>query len=170
MTVDVNANAPPASVVGRHIFYNDSAIRIRDVSDGLTNTALLCETWGRDNLGFNDLVPTLRTEVLQLPGLDRWTTLTHEAAVASWKDSGVGQVIASYRIGNETNAELRRSLGQSTHFFWGSVQQYEALRSWLPNTAHHACGAGKTLQALRDAGLGAVQAFPSHKEWQQWLD
>lgn len=30
------------------IFYNDSATRVRDITDGLTSTALLAETWGRD--------------------------------------------------------------------------------------------------------------------------
>lgn len=123
-----------------------------------------------DNLGFIDLVPTLRAGVLQLPSLDRWTILTHEAAVTSWKDSGVGKVLPSYRSDLEANRELRRHVGESTHFFWGSVQQYEALRSWLPANAHHACGVGKTLLALRHAGLDRVQAFPSRKEWQQWLD
>ena len=122
-----------------------------------------------DNLGFHDLVSTLRAGVLQLPALDQWTALTHEAAVPSWKHSGVGQVLASYRIGIETNPELRQSVGNSTHFYWGSVQQFEALKSWVPVNAHHACGTGKTLQALRLAGLDRVQPFPSREDWQQWL-
>jgi len=122
-----------------------------------------------DNLGFGDLVPTLRAGVLQLPALDQWTALTHEAAVPSWKHSGVGRVLASYRIGIEANTELRRQIGDSTHFYWGSVQQFEALQSWLPVNAQHACGTGKTLQALRLAGLDRVQPFPSRKDWQQWL-
>ena len=122
-----------------------------------------------DNLGFRDLVSTLRADVLQLPALDQWTTLTHEAAVTSWKHSGVGRVLASYRIGIETNPELRRRVGDSTHFYWSSVQQFEALQSWLPVNAQHACGTGKTLQALRLAGLDRVQPFPSRKDWQQWL-
>jgi hypothetical protein len=29
------------------MFYNDSAIRMADVTDGLSNTAMLCEVWGR---------------------------------------------------------------------------------------------------------------------------
>ncbi len=123
-----------------------------------------------DNLGFRDLVPTLRASVLQLPSLDQWTSLTHEAAVASWEDSGIGQVLASYRISVKARPELRQRVGDSTHFYWGSVQQFEALQSWLPVNAHHACGTGKTLQALRRAGLDQVQPFPSRKDWQQWLN
>ena len=33
----------------RGVFYNDSTTRVSDISDGLANTALISETWGRTN-------------------------------------------------------------------------------------------------------------------------
>ena len=40
---------------------------------------------------------------------------------------------------------------------------------WLPAGSHHACGPGKTFQALRADGVANLQAFPSRREWQSWV-
>lgn len=51
--VDGTVNKPPNDDGSCHanatngVFYNDSAIRPADITDGLANTALLAETWGR---------------------------------------------------------------------------------------------------------------------------
>jgi hydroxymethylbilane synthase len=130
-----------------------------------------------DNLGFADIKPTLECEALNLPPLSEWTVLTHVGAEPGWQSSGVGEVLATYSagwpddVGTEPNelARVRESVRSATHFFWGSVGQYTAIKHWLPTGAHHACGAGKTADALREAGVESPDLFPSKKEWQSWL-
>ncbi len=125
-----------------------------------------------DNLGFADVRATLECPVLGLPPLRDWTALTSSWAVPGWRDSGVSRVLATYEIFPPTDEALLRGLRESashaTHFYWSSPEQFHALRKALPANAHHACGAGKTLRALRTAGTDA-QPFPNGREWQRWL-
>lgn len=125
-----------------------------------------------DNLGFDDVRPLLECPVLGLPPLHEWTALTYRWAVAGWHASGVGSVIATYDILPPADAGVLRGLHDSaahaTHFYWSSAEQFRALRTALPPGAHHACGAGKTLRALRAAGADP-QPFPNGREWQRWL-
>jgi hypothetical protein len=125
-----------------------------------------------DNLGFASIRETLASPVLQLPELPHWHALTHEDAVASWAASDVGHVIATYRsrIPEEDRKDLADQMTGCTHFYWSSARQYESLKDAVPPNAQHACGPGKTLEALRAAGLTNVQPFVSRREWQQWLD
>jgi hydroxymethylbilane synthase len=125
-----------------------------------------------DNLGFAEVRATLECPVLGLPPLREWTALTYGWAVPGWRESGVGHVVATYEIlpppeGPELRA-LRAAAAGATHFYWSSAEQFHALRAVVPASAHHACGAGKTLRALRAAGIDAVP-FPSGREWQKWL-
>lgn len=126
-----------------------------------------------DNLGFNFILPTLRTPVLRLPTLRRWTVLTREDAVASWAGSGVGQVVPTYGFEPPADSHvlhaLRDAVRGATHFYWGSAAQYRAVRDWVPVNSHHACGPGKTYQTLREAGVRNLQAFPSRREWRAWV-
>ncbi len=123
-----------------------------------------------DSLGFSNIVSTLDCKVLDLPPLKDWTVLTHRDAVASWGGTGVGPVIATYVPAPPMNAaSLRESVRKATHFFWGSAGEYRTMKAWVPAGAHHACGAGKTGDALRKLGIDKPQAFPSRKEWQTWL-
>jgi hydroxymethylbilane synthase len=126
-----------------------------------------------DNLGFAAIVRTLATPVLRLPALGAWTVLTREDAVESWRDSDVGRTLATYAIdAPEDEAalnEIRSRVATATHFFWGSAAQYRALRAWLPAGSHHACGPGKTWQALAADGLANLRAFPSRQEWRSWV-
>ena len=125
-----------------------------------------------DNLGFADIRATLECPVLGLPPLRDWTALTSTWAVPGWRDSGVGHVLATYDILPPTDDAVLRGLRESaagaTHFYWSSPEQFHALRAALPVNAHHACGAGKTLRALRAADTDA-QPFPNGREWQRWL-
>jgi hydroxymethylbilane synthase len=125
-----------------------------------------------DNLGFEEVRATLECPVLGLPPLRDWTALTYRSAVAGWHDAGVGNVIATYDILPPTDEEVLRGLHESaakaTHFYWSSAEQFHALKNSLPPGARHACGAGKTLRALRAAGADA-QPFPNGREWQRWL-
>lgn len=126
-----------------------------------------------DNLGFQAVLGTLRSPVLRLPPLADWTVLTREDATATWQSSGVGRVLATYDIAAPEDesalSAIRHHVAGSTHFFWGSAAQYRALRDWLPANSHHACGPGKTFDALQADGVANLQAFPSRREWQAWL-
>ncbi len=125
-----------------------------------------------DNLGFSDVRTTLECPVLGLPPLRDWTALTYSWAVPGWRDSGIGRVLATYDIlapiDDTTLDKLRDDARQATHFYWSSAEQFHALRSALPANAHHACGAGKTLRALKAAGVDALP-FPNGREWQRWI-
>ena len=126
-----------------------------------------------DNLGFDDVRTTLECPVLGLPPLRDWTALTYRWAVPGWRDSGVGNVIATYDIlpPGTTRAccaactSRRRRPPTSTG---AAPSSSTHCATSLPAGAHHACGAGKTLRALRAAGADA-QPFPNGREWQRWL-
>lgn len=126
-----------------------------------------------DNLGFSDILPTLACGVLRLPRLPDWRVLTHSRATQSWHGTGVGQVQATYElkpvVDIGASPELRRRIATATHFFWGSIEQYHRAKQWLPERAHHACGTGKTAQALKETGVTSPHTFPSRKEWLEWL-
>jgi hydroxymethylbilane synthase len=126
-----------------------------------------------DNLGFGAISATLGSPVLRLPPLAAWTVLTREDATATWTGTGVGRVQATYAIDAPAEEsvlrEIRHDVARATHFFWGSAAQYRALRDCLPAGSHHACGPGKTYQALSADGLPNLQAFPSRREWRRWV-
>jgi len=126
-----------------------------------------------DNLGFDQVRATLQSPVLGLPALKEWTAVTYGWAVEGWRATGVGEVIATYDIVPPADEAvlrgLREAAAQATHFYWSSAEQFHALRASLPAAARHACGAGKTLRALRAAGADA-QPFPNGREWQRWLN
>jgi hypothetical protein len=124
-----------------------------------------------DNLGFESIKNTLQEPVLALPELQRWTALTHVDAVSSWADSGIRTALGSYRssVDPARQPDFGQQLASCKYFFWSSARQYETLREWIPANAKHACGTGKTLQALRTAGLKDLQVFASRREWQAWL-
>ena len=125
-----------------------------------------------DNLGFSTLTDTLGCPVLGLPPLTDWTALTYRWAVPGWQASGVGRVLATYDILPPEDpaivADLEDQVRRASHFYWSSAEQYHALRAAVPAGAHHASGAGKTLRALRAAGLNP-QPFPNGREWHRWL-
>ncbi|MEC9375329.1 MAG: hydroxymethylbilane synthase [Pseudomonadota bacterium] len=126
-----------------------------------------------DHLGFNSIKDWLSCDALQLPKLKEWKAITHFDAVKSWDNSKVGNIIATYRIitnkFNDNTSHIDQ-LKKSTHFYWKSPQHFDSLRHLLPNNAHHACGPGKTIHAIRSAGIKNVTAFPSYREWQNWLN
>ncbi|MEO7385798.1 MAG: hydroxymethylbilane synthase [Gammaproteobacteria bacterium] len=160
------------------------ALQYHDVPAGTRLWVSGVESWRRlasrglwvegcgDNLGFAEVKPTLECPVLGLPPLREWTALTYGWAVAGWKTSGVGTVLATYDIVPPTDEPTLRGLqvsaAKATHFYWSSPEQFRALHPALPAAANHACGAGKTLQALRAAGVDS-QPFPNGREWQHWL-
>ncbi len=125
-----------------------------------------------DNLGFAALRATLALPVLGLPPIARWLALTSAQARDGWHDTGIGDVQAGYTIvppppGAALDA-VYAAAARATHCYWSSPMQYEALRAVLRDGVGHACGAGKTLAALRRAGVDA-QPFPNGRAWQRWL-
>jgi len=124
-----------------------------------------------ENLGFNFFKSQFETAVLELPQWEEWTALTHKDAVPTWAESGVGVIIPTYRIedADEPDADTRERIHACSHFFWTSFGEYEALKKWVPEFAHHACGPGKTLEALLDEGVYDVEPFPSRAEWLNWV-
>jgi hydroxymethylbilane synthase len=124
-----------------------------------------------ENFGFAAIRTLLSTGVLQLPALQHWTALTHADALDSWQKSGVGEVVATYAIDSSAATDkVASELAGCTHFYWSSARQYLQLRKHVPDNAHHACGPGKTLHALRTAGLTNAQPFASRQDWKQWLN
>jgi len=125
-----------------------------------------------DDLGFASVTPTIGSAVMQLPPLPEWTVLTKAGAEESWRDSGVGAVIPTYRnrwpAGPPTPGLLEQ-MAAATHFYWDNVEQYRAVRRWVPAGARHACGAGKTAKRLEAGGLPGVDVFPNREAWQAWL-
>ncbi len=121
-----------------------------------------------ENFGFEHLVPTLQSEVLQLPHLAEWTALTHADAVESWAGSGIAQVVASYTASFPNAADTDQDMRAATHCYWHSPRQFDALHHSTAKDAEHACGAGKTAAALKSMGIKPT-IFPSQREWQAWL-
>jgi hydroxymethylbilane synthase len=125
-----------------------------------------------DHMGFTALHESIACAVLQLPALADWCALTHAGAVSSWEKSGVGNTIATYKVSTDIQSDSfnPEEIVTATHFFWRTAAHFESLRHLVSSDAHHACGPGKTLHTLKAAGLKNISPFPSHKEWQQWLN
>jgi len=125
-----------------------------------------------DHMGFTALHESIACDVLQLPALASWCALTHTGAVSSWEKSGVGNTIATYIISADIQSDSfnPEDIATATHFFWRTASHFESLQHLVSSDAHHACGPGKTLHILKAAGLKNISPFPSHKEWQQWLN
>lgn len=120
-----------------------------------------------EGLGFDYLRPTLGLGLLGLPALSGWTALTHEDALEGWAPVAAK---ASYRIAaTRWSDEALSSLQLATHIFWSSTAEFESLKHLAPAGAHHACGSGKTADALKKAGLAPV-LFPNVEEWKKWLN
>lgn len=115
-----------------------------------------------DGFGFDFIKETLQAPMLQLPDLNAWLILTHEGAEETWEE---GQTLGSYSLETQMNDALIEKLKASDHIFWASFSQYQALKKYIPEGAHQACGAGKTAELIG----GNVDVFPSVEAWRSWL-
>jgi hydroxymethylbilane synthase len=125
-----------------------------------------------DSLGFDAVRPLLTSKVLRLPALSEWSVLTRSGAEHTWHGSGVGRVLATYAMDDpddHTRERLCNEAREATHFYWSSAEQFLALRHCLPDRAAHACGTGKTYDALLKLGV-RPQPFPNRAAWQAWLN
>ncbi len=96
-----------------------------------------------------------------LGDLDKWTILTHEEGAKGWER---GTVIATYKV--EHSPQEAEGLSAATHIWWGSGSQFDRLRPLAKGATHHACGAGKTAETLRNHGI-EPEIFPSVKLWRK---
>jgi hydroxymethylbilane synthase len=102
-----------------------------------------------ENLGAADIVK------------EGWTVLTHEEGAESWAQ---GAVISTYRV--EPSPQEAEDIETATHLYWGSGSQFARLGHLAKSAKHHACGAGKTAETLRAAGI-TPDIFPNIKEWRR---
>ena len=129
-----------------------------------------------ESLGFAALEPLLAQPLLQLPSLAQWSVVTHADAVPGWASSGVpgARVIATYRhrpLAPDATPEAARSgpAADVTHVYWHSGAQFDLWGHSVPAGAQHACGAGRTAEHLRRAGVQNPRVFPQVALWRQWL-
>lgn len=120
-----------------------------------------------EGLGFDCLEEWIASPLLQLPALSDWALLTHEGASDS-----VAQRVTTYRLNFDLNEHARITLKRASHVFWSSGRQFDAYGPLITNHKDviHACGAGRTAQALTSSGIGHVNVFPSVKEWREWIN
>ena len=121
-----------------------------------------------ESQGFETLRKIIAEPILRLPAGGEWTVLTHREGVDGWD---FGRAVATYGVAPQAlrSPEAVEALREATHAFWTSGSQFEAFAGDVPRGMVHSCGPGKTLQVLKKAGIEPV-VFPSHEEWEQWLN
>lgn len=92
---------------------------------------------------------------------DSWTILTHEGAKEEWPSANA---IATYKV--EASEQEAEGIETATHLYWGSGSQFTRVSHLANSAKHHACGAGKTADALRKAGI-TPDIFPNIKSWRK---
>ncbi|MEK6578425.1 MAG: hydroxymethylbilane synthase [Bdellovibrionota bacterium] len=117
-----------------------------------------------EGLGYDELIPTLREQVLGLGTESEWMVLTHESA-GGWSKE---KVIRTYSVPSEISREGLDELKKAHHIFWSSGSQFDHFGKYAAAKVVHACGPGKTGIRLRVAGLKPLM-FPSVEEWRKWV-
>ena len=115
-----------------------------------------------ESLGFAALRPTIAAPLLALPPARQWLALTNEEAAAGW---GEVPVLATYRHAHSAG----QTPGDALQVWWHSGVQFERGRVQVAAGCQHACGPGKTAEALRRAGIADFSVFPSVRHWREWL-
>jgi hydroxymethylbilane synthase len=118
-----------------------------------------------EGLGYDWIAPTLAEPVLDLPPLTGWQVLSHAGSADYWP---AGEVIGTYHLPDVASQAITDP-DNVTHAYWASGSQFRELWSQLPPTVHHACGPGKTAEAIRAAGVHRLTVFPAVHEWRRWL-
>jgi len=121
-----------------------------------------------EGLGFEGIQMQVQEPVLGLPDLKNWTVLTHAGALSGWEKFQC-QVVASYEINRDYGSQPKIDLQVATHLFWSSGSQFLGLKEWVNSHAIHACGAGKTVNCLRENGI-RPWVFPTVEEWRKWIN
>jgi hydroxymethylbilane synthase len=121
-----------------------------------------------ESLGFAALRPMLREPLLALPPLERWLVLTSREALAGWDDV---PALATYGHRPPAGADIDGTTPDAgaTHAWWHSGVQFDRWHAHVPAGCQHACGPGKTAEAIRRAGVRALTVFPTATHWREWL-
>ena len=123
-----------------------------------------------EGLGFDEALPQLAEPVLGLPGLERWTVLTHHEALGEWQGR-VERAVGTYSAPGEAAEYAPQAVAElesAEAAWWSSGSQFTALAAKARSVREHACGPGRTARVLRAAGV-EPRIFPSVEEWRQWL-
>ncbi len=123
-----------------------------------------------EGLGFDEALPQLAEPVLGLPGLERWTVLTHHEALGEWQGR-VERAVGTYSAPGEAAEYAPQAVAElesAEAAWWSSGSQFTALAARARSVREHACGPGRTARVLRAAGV-EPKIFPSVEEWRQWL-
>ena len=95
-------SAPTYSHCNWHdgMFYNDSDTRVADIQDGLSNTAMLSETWGRTSVNHDKTGESSRAMNLHSVVYLDWTPNSNHSN--PWKSNGFhpGGVFLAYADGS----------------------------------------------------------------------
>ena len=113
-------------------------------------------------LGFGALRAALAAPLLALPPPGQWLALTNAEAASGW---GEVPVLPTYRHAPSTG----QGPGEALQVWWHSGVQFERWHGQARADCQHACGPGKTAEALRRAGVSALTVFPSVHHWREWL-
>jgi len=123
-----------------------------------------------ESLGFGALRAMLASPLLALPPLREWLALTNQEAAAGWAEV---PVLATYRhVSDSGGAGASGPAGpppEAMQLWWHSGVQFERWGAQAPGGCQHACGPGKTAEALRRRGVQDLTVFPSVQHWREWL-
>ena len=120
-----------------------------------------------DGLGIQSIQGLLAKPVLSLPPFSQFAVLTHDEAIDGWPQHD--EVHATYRVDfSKLVARGANGLTNARFVYWASGSQFSALRHLCRDGVKHACGAGKTAQVLRQAGIQPT-IFVDAPEWRTWL-
>jgi prepilin-type processing-associated H-X9-DG protein/prepilin-type N-terminal cleavage/methylation domain-containing protein len=123
------------------VLYENSAVRLRDIVDGTSNTAVISETVRSDGRPENNYI-TLRPEDVPLVDYASQCTpaqLTEDARGARWIYGSPGHSMYNHRRPpNDPGMDCRGGGPQSiqTNRFWDAVSHDIAARSRHPNGVH----------------------------------
>jgi len=121
-----------------------------------------------EQFGFDALLPTLEQGLLQLPGINNWNVLTHNAGLDTWP---CDNVTITYTVEAATDLGLDHpaiiALQEARSAFWSSGSQFETFKDWIPDGCQHACRYGKTYHSLLEKGLKNLTAYPNAEEWRK---
>jgi hydroxymethylbilane synthase len=123
-----------------------------------------------EGLGMQNVAPVLKRPALGLPDPQHWTVLTHLDAVETLPPGWSGaRVVPTYKVQSNYDEAERGRVAGATHLYWGSGAQFRNLGGLARKDAHHSCGPGRTVEALRAAGLKNVSVFPDASTWEKWI-
>ena len=118
-----------------------------------------------DALGFEHWLPMLNMPLIHQSAEDV-CILTHEAAVARWKQKG-RNAVSNYRLIPSNLESVQTKISEAKAVFWSSYAQYEYYGKYVADDALHICAGGETAERLRQAGINPV-IFPTIKSFDVW--